>query len=282
MKIEFTQHILMHALIGGVMASIICGIIGIIVLEKRLVMMSGGIAHSAIGGMGLGYFFNFAPMIGAVVVAVLASLGIGRFQRRQNETSDVLIGIFWAVSMAIGVFLMDLAGKQVEFEEYLFGNIFTISTLQLWLFLGLMLLLILVFIGLFHAFKAYLFDEEYASVQGLNVRFFEWFLFIVLGFTTILMIKVVGMLLVIALYSAPPAIAKRLTKVFYRVIILTIVLNLFFVLVGVVISYVLHISSGTAIVFLTGITYFTVMTIDLLRTKQRLRRDRLINEDTQT
>ncbi|GGH77345.1 zinc transport system permease protein [Pullulanibacillus pueri] len=276
MNIEFTHEVLIYAIVGGIMASIISGIIGIVILEKRMVMMSGGVAHTAIGGMGLGYFFNFSPMLGAVVISVLASLGIGRFQRRNQQHTDVLIGVFWAMSMALGVLLMDISGQQVEFEEYLFGNIFSITPVQLWIFAGLLVLILLIFGGFYHAFKVYLFDEEFATVQGLNVRFLETILFIVLGLTTILLIKIVGMLLIVALYSAPPAIAKKFSRHFSTVILTTILLNLIFVIIGVVIAFQLKISSGTSIIFITGLTYFAVVTGEAIHKKKKARQQALV------
>ena len=271
MNINFTHDVFAYAIIGGILASIICGIIGIVILEKRLVMMSGGVAHTAIGGLGLGYFFNFTPMLGAVVVSVLASLGIGRFQRRNTEHSDVLIGVFWAVSMGLGVLLMDISGQQVEFEEYLFGNIFTITPTQLLIFGGLLIGILIIFGGLYQSYKAYLFDEEYATVQGLNIRLLETILFIILGLTTILLIKVVGMLLIVALYSAPPAIAKKFSRDFSKVILITILLNLVFVIIGVIIAFKLQIPSGTSIIFITGLTYFITVSVDVLNKKRKNR-----------
>ena len=91
-KALFEYHFLQNALLAGILASIVCGIIGVIVVEKKLIMMSGGIAHTAYGGVGLGYLLGFEPVLGAFLFAVFSALGIGFISRRKNP-DDILIGL---------------------------------------------------------------------------------------------------------------------------------------------------------------------------------------------
>ncbi|MFC4617557.1 metal ABC transporter permease [Camelliibacillus cellulosilyticus] len=260
-----SNQVLIHALISGLVASVACGIIGVIVLEKKIVMLSGGISHTAIGGVGLGYFFHFPPMLGAVVVSVLTAMGVGRLSRRQSENGDVLIGVFWAVSMALGVLLTQLAGKHVEFDTYLFGDIFNITTTQIWLIAGVTVLILFFFIAFYQPLKAYLFDEEFAAVQGIRVTLIEMILYVLLGLATISLINMIGFILMIAFYAAPAAMAKKLTKDFKLVVLTTILLNMFFVIVGLALAYVYPIASGAAIIFVTGFVYFLTMLFEFIK-----------------
>jgi len=260
----------MHALIGGILGSIICGIIGVIVLEKRLVMMSGGLAHVSYGGIGLGLYAHFPPVIGALVFAVGGSLGIGRLNRRRSEKSDVLIGIFWSVSMALGVLLTQLSDIDVDFDNYLFGDIFSVKASTLWMIAILAVVVFLVFIAFYQTIKAYLFDEEYAAVQGVHVKMLETILYILLGLATILILMMVGLVLTVGLYAAPSAIAKKLTKDFKKVVLLSVLFNIIFVIIGVGIAYGLQIASGAAIIFIAGITYFVVSFIDYLKKRRKV------------
>lgn len=90
----FEYAFLQNAVIAAVLISIVSGIIGAIVMEKKMVMMSGGIAHTAFGGIGLGYFLGISPMIGALLFSVFASFGIATIQRKQQTNTDILIGLF--------------------------------------------------------------------------------------------------------------------------------------------------------------------------------------------
>ncbi|MDD3308315.1 MAG: metal ABC transporter permease, partial [Acetobacterium sp.] len=103
-KYQFLQN----AFFAGILASIVCGLIGVIIVERKLVMMSGGIAHTAYGGVGLGYLLGFEPIIGAFVFSVCAALGIGYINKKGGAESDVVIGLFWSVGMALGIFFIAL------------------------------------------------------------------------------------------------------------------------------------------------------------------------------
>src|SRR6056297_1804377 len=188
-----------NAVISAVLASIVCGLIGTIIVEKKLVMLSGGIAHTSFGGIGLGYLMGFEPIYGAFCFAVLSSLTIASVRRRIGTGSDTLIGMFWSLGMALGILFIGFTpGYPPDISSYLFGDILTVFIL-------------FSVISLFNYWKAYLFDEEFLSVIGVNARFFEYFLFIMIGLAVVVLIRVVGIILVIALLTAPPATARLFT-----------------------------------------------------------------------
>ena len=98
----FQYQFLQHAVIACVLASVVCGLIGVIIVEKKLIMMSGGIAHTAYGGVGLGYLCGFEPMLGAVMFSVGAAVGIGAIKRKGGVHTDIIIALFWSLGMALG------------------------------------------------------------------------------------------------------------------------------------------------------------------------------------
>ena len=123
-KALFEYQFLQNALFASVFASIVCGIIGVIIVEKKLVMMSGGIAHTSYGGVGLGYLMGFEPIIGAFLFSICAALGIGFIKRKGGARSDVVIGLFWSLGMALGIlFIALMPGYPPDLSSYLFGNI---------------------------------------------------------------------------------------------------------------------------------------------------------------
>ena len=120
---------LQHAIIGAILASIICGIIGTIIVEKKLVMMSGGIAHTAFGGVGMGYFLKIEPIIGALIFAIISSFGIVGIKRKSRVNTDTIIGMFWSLGMALGIIFISLTpGYPPDISSYLFGPRFYVST----------------------------------------------------------------------------------------------------------------------------------------------------------
>ncbi len=267
---------LQNAVLSAVLASIACGIIGTIIIEKKLVMMSGGIAHTSFGGIGLGYFLNIEPIIGALVFAIGAALGIATIRRKYQTHSDVLIGMFWAVGMALGIlFIAITPGYPPDMTSYLFGDILTVSPMDLWVMAALGGIILLVIALLFNYFRAYLFDEEFTTVRGIRTVFLEYMLFILISLTIVVLIRVVGIILIIALLSVPPAIARQFTYDLKKMMLSSTLLGVVFCLMGLWISYELNIASGASIILFSVLSFILVSVV-----KSRLQMSRKVNTDT--
>lgn len=253
---------LQNAVISAILASIACGIIGTIIIEKRLVMMSGGIAHTAFGGIGLGFFLGIEPIIGALFITVAAAMGIATIKRKTDTNTDIPIGIFWSAGMSLGILFIALTpGYPPDMNTYLFGDILTVSRDNLYLMALLDALVIFAVIALFHPLKAYLFDEEFSTVIGIKTTFIEYLLFILIALTVVVVIHVVGIILIMVLLTAPPAIAKLFTHDLKKLMLYSIILGIFFTLTGLWISYTLNIPSGAAIALFTSLIYGGVSAI---------------------
>lgn len=245
------------ALAAAVLASILSGIIGAVIVEKRLVSMSGGIAHTSFGGIGLGYLIGIPPIITGMVFAVLASISIPVIKRKTDTASDTLIGIFWAAGMALGILFIGLTpGYPPDMTSYLFGDILTVSSLYLVLLSILSVVVLLVFISMFNYWKAYLFDEKYLHVIGVKTTFFERLLYILIALSIVLLIKVVGIILAIALLTIPSAIAKLYTKSLKVLMVSASLISLALSIGGLVLSYYFNIPSGATIILLAVVVYF--------------------------
>ncbi|MFD3155502.1 metal ABC transporter permease [Haloimpatiens sp. FM7330] len=250
---------LQHAVTSAILASIACGIIGTIIIEKKLVMMSGGIAHTAFGGVGLGYFLGIEPIIGALIFSVLSALGITTIKRKTGTNSDTLIGMFWSMGMALGIlFISFTPSYPPDMSSYLFGDILTVSSIDIKTMMVLDFIVVFTILSLFNVFKSYLFDEEFCSSLGINTSLLEYLLFILIALTVVVLIRVVGIILIIALLTVPPAIAKQFSFNLKNIMIISIFLGMFFCLFGLWISYNFHIPSGASIIILTVTTYLIV------------------------
>lgn len=240
---------LQHAIIGSVLASIICGIIGTIIVEKKLVMMSGGIAHTAFGGVGMGYFLKIEPIIGALIFSIISSFGIVEIKRKSKVNADTIIGMFWSLGMALGILFISITpGYPPDISSYLFGDILTVSKADLYIMAALDTIVIFIIIAFYKNIKAYLFDEEFSKVIGINVKLMEHMVFLLIAFSVVVLIRVVGIILIIALLTVPPAISKIFTHNLRKIMKLSILVGVTFSLLGLFISYKLHIASGASII----------------------------------
>jgi len=242
-----------NALMAGLLAAIACGIVGVYVVVKKIVFISGGIAHASFGGIGLGYFLGINPIIGALFFSLASGLAIGGITRKTRLPADTAIGVLWAVGMALGVIFINLTpGYAPDLMSYLFGNILTVPVSDILL----MLILDAVIIGIVTAlYKEYLilsFDEEYGAAIGMPVEKLYLLLLAIIALTVVILIRVVGMILVIALLTFPAAMARQFTHNMKTMMLLSVFFGFLFTLGGIWLSYLLKLPSGATIILLGG------------------------------
>ncbi|RLC87949.1 MAG: metal ABC transporter permease [Chloroflexi bacterium] len=245
-----------NALLAGVLVSFACGIIGTFVVVKRMVFISGGIAHTAYGGIGLGYFLGSNPVLGALVFSVAAALGMGVVQRKTRERADTVIGVMWAIGMALGIIFVDLTkGYKADLLSYLFGSILAVPTSDLWLMLALDVI-ILVLVTLFYKeLLAVSFDETFTTVENVPVDAIYLLLLCMIAFTVVMMMRVVGLIMVIAMLTIPAAISAQFVKDMRRMMGLASILGVLFTTTGLWLSYFLNLTSGATIILVSGAAY---------------------------
>lgn len=255
-----------NALIGGILAAIACGIIGTYVVVNRIVFISGGISHTAFGGVGLGYFLGINPLWGAAAFTVLSALGLGAVSRKSQQRMDTLIGILWALGMALGViFIRFTPGYVPDLMSWLFGSILTIPRSDIYLMAGLDFF-ILLFVWLFYKeLLAFSFDEEYAAISGVPVERLYLLLFAMIGVTIVILIQVVGIILVIALLTLPAATSAFFTKSLKGMMALSVVLGIVYNLSGLWLSYLFNLPSGATIILVSGMLFLLASGFTQLR-----------------
>lgn len=254
-----SESFLQNALLGGLLASIGCGIMGSYVLVKRITFLAGGISHTALGGMGIAYFFGKLPIYGALAAAIVAALFIGWASLRRSQYEDTLIGAFWAIGMAVGVlFISRTPGYNVDLMSYLFGNILLVRNADLLLMAALDMVIVLVMLTFYNQFLAVCFDARFARLRGVPVDFFYLLLLCMVALTVVLLIQVVGLILVIALLTLPAAIAAQFTQTLRRMMLLATLLGMAFSLLGLFIAYQFDLAAGASIILLAGVVYLLV------------------------
>lgn len=250
------QRFLQLALVGGLLASLGCGVIGPYVVVRRIAFLAGGIAHAVLGGMGIAHFLGGSPLLGAVVAALAAALVIGWVSRRAGQREDTLIGALWAVGMATGIlFIARTPGYNVDLMSYLFGNILMVRPGDVKLMALLDAGLIAVVALFYKQLQAVTFDEEFARLRGVRVTLFYLLLLCMVALTVVLLIQVVGLILVIALLTLPAAMAGQYVGSLGRMMVVAVLLGALFTVGGLALSYGPDLPAGATIVLLAGAAY---------------------------
>lgn len=206
LELSFFQRVLA----AGLLASLACGLVGTFVVARGMASISGGLAHAAFGGVGLGYLLGFDPMLGALGFGLLAGVGVALAYRRIGSGLDTLVSMVWAVGMALGVVFVGLApGYAPDLTSYLFGNILLVP----WEYVAWVAALDAVVLGAvllgYRGLQAICFDEEFAEVSGVPVEPLWVLLVALVSLTVVALIRVVGVILAIALLTIPAVVARQ-------------------------------------------------------------------------
>ena len=257
-----------NALLAGLLTSIACGIIGTLVVVNRIVFISGGIAHAAYGGVGLAFFLGISPIIGAAGFSLLISAIMALVTLKNKQRADTIIGVLWAVGMALGIILIDLSsGYNVDLMSYLFGSILAVPASDL-LLMGAVDLIVLVVVAMFYnSFLAMSFDEEFALAAGVPVKTLYFVLLAMMAFVVVMVIRVVGLILVIALLTIPPYIAERYSQSLRGMMVLSVVLSAIFSFLGLWLSYFFNLTSGATIIMVAAFFFFVSLVVDRVRSR---------------
>lgn len=242
-----------NAFLAAVLVSVACGLVGTYVVVKRIVFISGGISHAAFGGIGLGYFLGLNPILTAIPFSIASALLMGLTSKKVKVSEDTAIGILWSLGMAIGIIFINLTpGYVPDLMSYLFGSILTVPTSDLVIMFILDIIIIVVVYLFRREFQGISFDEEFSQVMGMPTTAIYLLLLSLVALSVVVMIKVVGVILVIALLTIPAAIAKQYTYNLGRMMILSVILGMILTTGGLYISYLFNLASGATIVLVLG------------------------------
>ena len=195
---------------AGMLAAVICGIMGTLVVVNRIVFLSGGIAHAAYGGIGLSFFFGWPYMAGTIGFSLFAAMLMAAITLQAKHRADTIIGVVWALGMAFGIILLDLTpGYHVDLMSYLFGSILTVPESDLWTMFVMAAVIAFFVVGFYNDLLALSYDEEFAQVRGVPVKGLYFAMIGMLAVTIVMVIQVVGLILIIALLTIPPFIAEK-------------------------------------------------------------------------
>jgi zinc transport system permease protein len=261
----FQYDFIIKGLLGAVFASITAGLAGTYIVSRRMVFLSGGITHASFGGIGIGYFIGINPVIGAAVFGILSALGVEYLSVRHKIREDSAIGILWAFGMAIGIIFIYLTpGYSPNLMSYLFGSILTVSNADI-MALGIMsVVLILYFLIFYRAILYISFDESYARTYSSYVDIFKYITTSLMALTIVLNIRMAGVVLVLSLLTIPPNIAMIFTRVYFRIVLWSVVAGFVGTSTGYIISYFAGIPVGATIIFTLVIIWVIVKGISQL------------------
>lgn len=251
-----TYTFFQNALLGSMLASIVCGIIGTYIVTRRLVFISGGITHASFGGIGIGVYTGLDPIASAMVFAVASACGVQWVSHNGNVREDSAIALFWTFGMSVGVICCFLTpGFMPDLASYLFGSILTIGTADLALLGALAVVVTAITATMYRTIVGVAFDPVFSRSQGLPVGTIEYMMMALIAMTIVAVLRMVGIVLAISLLTVPQMTANLFTARYSRMAALSIALGCLYCVTGLMVSYWLGVPSGASIIFVSILIY---------------------------
>lgn len=248
----FMQRGLAAALIVGV----VCSIIGCYVVLRSMAFLGDAMAHAILPGVAIAYLFQGNLTVGALIAAILISLGISFLSRQGTIKEDTAIGILFSAALALGVALISsIRTYAVDLSHILFGNVLGVSSQDLWLTGALGALVLIIIFVCYKPFLLISFDPILASTLRLPTNFLRSLMLVLLALTIVVSIQSVGVGLVAAMLVTPAATAYLLTKRLPSMMFVSALVGSLSSLAGLYISYYANIASGSGIVLTSTLMF---------------------------
>lgn len=258
----FKYQFMQNALMAGILVGILCSILSVFVVLKKMAFIGQGIAHAAFGGIAFALLFNLDIFITTNIFCIIVAILIGMVSRRGKVSADSSIGLFLTTSMALGVIFLNLRTEYTQdVFSYLFGNILAVSGPDVTKIALVTVPVIIFIIANYRKLQFFAFDEETAAVAGVPVEFYYYSLLVILSVVIVVSVQVVGVVLVSALLIIPATAALLAGRRFLPVVLISVAIGLFSTFSGLVSSYYAGVSSGAAIVIVLFLIFMMTFSV---------------------
>lgn len=255
----FNYEFIQRALLAGSFIAIVCSILGVLLVLRRLSLIGDGLAHVTFGGVAIGLLLKQHPIYIAIPIVTLSSLGILKLMEKARMYGDAAIGIVSSFGISVGVMIVSMAGGfNIDLFSFLFGNILSISKTELITLIVLSLFVLLIISFFYNEYFSVTFDEEFAQISGINIKFLNSLLVTLTGVTVVLTIKVVGIMLTSSLLILPAVTALQLGKSFKGTIFISSIVAVVSVIIGIYLSVIMNFPTGASIIFVNFFLFFLV------------------------
>ncbi|MFX1571528.1 MAG: metal ABC transporter permease [Promethearchaeota archaeon] len=252
---------LQRALVTSIIVGVICGLVGAFIILRGLIFMGAGIAHSSFAGGALGILLGINPFITIFFFSTGAAMTIGFINEKGYvEDNNVAIGIIFSLTMALAILFISLIKTyNAGVTALLFGNVLVVTTEDLVLLISISIIIIMIIFFMKKELFFITFDDEMASATGLPVRFISYIFLILISLAIVVSLKAIGAILVFAMIITPAAAAYQWSYKINRILLLSMSFGAISSFIGLYLSYILNLPSGSTITITISIIFVISM-----------------------
>ncbi|MBR1779504.1 MAG: metal ABC transporter permease [Clostridia bacterium] len=245
----FSYAFIVKAMVVGVLVSICASLLGVILVLKNYSLIGHGLSDVGFASLSLALALGVSPLLFAAPIMIIISFVIMYVSQSKKINGDVAIGIFSTASLAIGVIINALSqGFNADVYSYMFGSILSMTTFDVILSVILSLVVLVVFLIFYNRLFLITCDEDFAKASGINTTFYHFAIAFLTAVTVVLGMRMMGTLLISSLIIFPAFIAKKLTKSFKGLMIVSAIVSVLCFILGIVLSFIVNIPTGASIV----------------------------------
>ena len=245
-----------RALIAAVVVGVVCSVLGTYVVLRGMAFFGDALAHTILPGVVIAFLLGWPLALGALIVGILAALGIGALTERGTLKEDTAIGVIFAGLFSLGIALLSTSGNYtLDLAHFLFGNLLGVSGTDLWVIAGLGAVVLLTIYAFYKEFLVLSFDPVLAVTLRLPTRFLRYLLLVLIAVTIVTALQVVGIALMLAMFVTPAATASLLTRRLPSMMGVAAGIGAFSGIAGLYASFYLNVASGAAVVLVASLLF---------------------------
>ena len=250
---------IVRALIAAVIVGIVCSVLGTYVVLRGMAFFGDALAHTILPGVVIAFLLGWPLAVGALIMGVLAALGIGVLTERGALKEDTAIGVIFAGLFALGIALLSMSGNYtIDLAHFLFGNLLGVATTDLWVIAGLGAVVLATIYLFYKEFLVISFDPVLAVTLRLPTTFLRYLLLVLIAVTIVTALQVVGIALMLAMFVTPAAPASLVTRRLPAMMAVSAIIGAFSGVAGLYASFYLNVASGAAVVLVATLIFLLV------------------------
>ncbi|BCS53748.1 metal ABC transporter permease [Geobacter sp. SVR] len=248
-----------RALLAGTLIALLCSVLGVFLVLRRLSLIGDGLAHVTFGSTAIALamkLYSASSLLVSLPVVLLSSLGILKLTEKARLNGDAAIGIVSALGISAGIILASVGGGyNVDLLSYLFGNILSISRAEVFIAAGLSCMVMVLLSLFYHELLAITFSEELAATSGIRSNVINAVLVLLTALSVVLAMKLVGIMLISSLLILPAASALQLARSFRACLLLAALQGCCSVVAGIFVSFVTNLPTSATVVMINLVCF---------------------------